>query len=143
MKQIIKYLQFTLLLTLLALAPAANAAVAVVAHPDSPFASISEKAAKKLFLGKSKSVGGVKATPVDQEDGMAARDEFYSRVVKKSSAKLKAYWSRQIFSGKGTPPAVVGGDGEVKAWLGKNHDGIGYIDASQVDSSVKVLIEIP
>jgi len=56
---------------------------------------------------------------------------------------MKAYWSKMIFSGKAAPPAVFDNDAAVKSWVASNTDGIGYIDSSQVDVSVKVILTIP
>jgi ABC-type phosphate transport system substrate-binding protein len=44
-----------------------------------------------------------------------------------------------IFTGKGTPPKQSGSDADVKALIAKNPNMIGYIDASAVDGSVKVV----
>lgn len=52
---------------------------------------------------------------------------------------MKAYWSKLVFTGKGTPPQEVPGDAEVKALIGSNPSTIGYIDAGSVDASVKVV----
>ncbi len=44
-----------------------------------------------------------------------------------------------MLSGKGIKLDVLQDDAAVKAWVASHPDGLGYIDASQVDESVKVV----
>ncbi|HLO93975.1 MAG TPA: phosphate ABC transporter substrate-binding protein, partial [Burkholderiaceae bacterium] len=67
---------------------------------------------------------------------------FYAQVAGRSEAQIKAYWSRMVFTGKGAPPQEVGDGAAVKKLLANNPNLVGYIDAAQVDGSVKVLAEI-
>ena len=121
----------------------ANAGVAVVVNPGNAMTEISVKDAQRLYLGKtSKFPGGGKAAVIDQSGGQAARAVFYDKVVGKTESQAKSYWSKQIFTGKGTPPEQIGGDAEVKAKVGANPQAIGYIDDSQVDGSVKSVLVI-
>jgi len=120
------------------------AEIAVIANTANPEASLTVAQAKKIFLGKRTSFpGGSWAEPVDQAEGSATRDAFYQKAAHKDAAQMKAYWSKMIFSGKATPPEIVGDDAAVKAWVAGNKDGIGYIDSSAVDGSVKVLLTLP
>lgn len=137
-----KMILFTAVLTLL-VGYAAKADIAVVAASGNAESSISDDAAKNIFLGKAKAFpGGANAKPCDQAEGSAIRNNFYQKLTGKSADDLKAYWSKLIFTGKGTPPEAVDGDAGVKAWLGKNADGICYIDSKSVDGSVKVLYTV-
>jgi len=119
------------------------AEISIIVHPDNAIASIDEKAAKKIFLGKSKKFpGGGKAQPIDQTGG-AARTAFHSTITKKNAAKLKAYWSRMVFTGKAQPPKEVADDAGVIAKIASDPEAIGYVDSASVDSSVKEILKIP
>ncbi len=125
-------------------ASSAWAEIAVIAHPDNPEPGLTAAQAKKIFLGKRTSFpGGAWATPVDQPEDSPIRDQFYQKVAGKDAGQMKAYWSKMIFSGKATPPEVVGDDAAVKAWVAGHKEGIGYIDGGAVDGSVKVLLTLP
>ena len=127
----------------LGLASATWAEVAVIVHPSAGFDSLSEDDISRLFLGKSKSFpAGAQAVPVNQNEGSAARDKFNEAVCKKNASQYKAYWSQLVFTGKGTPPKDAGDDAAVKALVAANPTMIGYIDASAVDASVKVVHKI-
>lgn len=118
----------------------ANAEISVIVSSNNPNATIDQSTVSKIFLGKSKSFpDGSQAVPVDQDDGSAARDAFNSTVLGKSSSQLKSYWSRLIFTGKGTPPKQSGNDAAVKKLVADNPNIIGYVDSSAVDGSVKVV----
>jgi ABC-type phosphate transport system substrate-binding protein len=117
-----------------------SAEVAVIVSSNNSNANISAADISKVFLGKSKSFpDGSQAIAIDQDDNRAARKEFNDKVLGKSSSQLKSYWSRLIFTGKGTPPKQVANDAAVKAAVAGNPAMIGYIDASTVDGTVKVV----
>jgi ABC-type phosphate transport system substrate-binding protein len=78
--------------------------------------------------------------PIDQAEGSITRVEFYAKVVGKTAAQIKAYWSKIIFTGRGQPPPTVSSSAEVKERLVENPAAIGYIDASMVDDSVRVVL---
>ncbi len=117
-----------------------SAEIAVIVSSNNSNSNISTADISKVFLGKSKSFpDGTQAIAIDQNDNSAARDEFNDKVLGKSSSQLKSYWSRLIFTGKGTPPKQVANDAAIKAAVAGNPAMIGYIDASAVDGTVKVV----
>ncbi|NOX09238.1 MAG: phosphate ABC transporter substrate-binding protein [Gammaproteobacteria bacterium] len=121
----------------------ALAGVAVIVHPSNADSSLSSGVVKRIFLGKkSKFPGGGKVVAIDQSYDSADRGQFYQKVVGKNSAQMKSYWSKMIFSGKGVPPESVDDGAAVKDWVAGHAEGIGYIDSSLVDDSVKVVLDI-
>lgn len=120
-------------------ASVAQAEIAVVVHPSNA-ANLDASNLSRIFLGKMKSFpGGVQALPLNQAEGNAVTSEFNSKVLKKSGSQLKAYWSKLVFTGKGTPPKAVGSDAEVISLVSTNPNLIGYVDASAVTADVKVV----
>lgn len=120
------------------------AEVAVIVHPSSGVASMTDDDVARIFLGKSNNFpGGAQAVPVNQDEGSPVRDKFNEAVCKKNASQYKAYWSQLVFTGKGTPPKDAGKDAAVKALIAANPNMIGYVDASAVDSSVKVVFKSP
>jgi ABC-type phosphate transport system substrate-binding protein len=118
----------------------AFAQVAVVVNPKSPLASMTADQVSGIFLGKSNTLpSGTTAMPIDLSDSVATREIFYTKVAGKSTAQVKAAWSRLVFSGKATPPKELASSAEVKKFVASNPDAIGYIEKSAVDSSVKVV----
>lgn len=134
----------TLRIVLLALglsSATAFAEVAVIVHPSNATA-LSAEEVQRLFLGKLKSFpAGGDASPVNLKEGLATREQFNQAVLGKSESQVKAYWSQLVFTGKGTPPKELDNDDAVKAFVAGTPGGIGYIDASKVDGSVKVVLK--
>ena len=116
-----------------------SAAVDVIVHPSNANA-IDAGDIKKIFTGKAKSFAdGSKALPITQADGNPATDEFNQNVLNKSSSQLKAYWSKLVFTGKGTPPEEAANDAEVVSLVSKNPNLIGFVSKGSADGSVKVV----
>ncbi|WP_438862292.1 substrate-binding domain-containing protein [Neptunicella sp.] len=125
--------------TLMLLSSIARADIAVIVHPSNADA-MDANDISKIFLGKSSSFpGGSKAVPVNQGEDQAARTEFDDKVLNKSASQLKAYWSKLLFTGKGSPPQNQANDSEVIALVASNPNIIGYVDAAAVNDSVKVV----
>jgi ABC-type phosphate transport system substrate-binding protein len=135
-----KFLKTKLCVTILGLTSVfAQAEIAVVVHPSNASA-LDSSAISRIFLGKLKSFDdGGQAVPINQESSMPATDEFNSKVLNKSGSQLKSYWSKLVFTGKGTPPKVVANDAEVISLISANPNLIGYIDATAVTGTVKVI----
>lgn len=120
-----------------------HAEVVVIVSAKSTATTLTAEQAADIFLGKANTLpGGGQAVPVDQPDGSAAREEFYSKAAGKTSAQVKAYWSKQIFTGKGQPPKEVGDNTGVKTLVAGNPNMVGYIDKSAVDGTVKALLSV-
>lgn len=117
----------------------ARADMVVVVSASSAVKQLTKDQVSGIFLGEATDFpGGGKAEPVDQDSG-AARDEFYTKVTGRSAAQIKAYWAKQSFSGKGTPPKSVSGDDEMKKAIAANPNAIGYLEKSRVDASVRTV----
>jgi len=130
-----------LLLAVSTLASTAHADVVVIVSAKSHITSLTAEQTAKIFLGKaSKFPDDSDALPIDQAEGSAIRDEFYSKVVQKSPSQLSAYWAKVIFTGDGRPPAILESNSNVRKSVAKNPNAIGYIDKNAVDKSVRVIL---
>lgn len=117
----------------------AFAEVAVIVHPSNA-ASLDQAEITRLFTGRGATFNnGNKATPLNLVESAPARADFDSKVLGKSSSQMKAYWSKLVFTGKGTPPKELNSDADMKAAVAADANAIGYIDAAAVDASVKVV----
>ena len=113
--------------------------VAVVSA-KSPVTVLTSSQVADIFLGKSSRFpDGTQATPIDLVEDSPVRDRFYAQYTGKSAAQVKAHWSKIIFTGRGQPPRQAANSREAKKLVAENPNAIGYIDASQVDATVRVL----
>jgi ABC-type phosphate transport system substrate-binding protein len=103
--------------------------VVAVVSSKSAITTLSKSQIVDIFLGRvSHFPDGLQAVPIDQPEGSAARDEFYAKVVGKSSAQMKAYWSKIIFTGRGQPSKEATSSAETKRRITENPAAIGYIE---------------
>lgn len=132
----------TLLLSALlgmTLSASAFADIVVIVNPANT-SEVSADDVGRLFLGKkNKFADGSKAVPFYLAQGHEAREEFNKKALGKSSSQLKAYWSKLIFTGKGTPPDALGSVDDVIAKVASDPEAIAYIDAASVNDKVRVV----
>jgi len=128
-----------LLIAAILSAPAAAEEVAVIVHKSNANA-VDRALVLKLYTGAARSwPDGSPVFVLDQSEDSPARAEFYAHVLGKSAATMKAIWAQNIFSGRGLPPKLANPDAEMKKLVSTNKNAIGYIAASAVDDSVKVV----
>ena len=119
---------------------AAHAGVVVVMSAKSNVDKLSKAQVAQIYLAKTDGLpNGQVARPIDQAEGAAVRNEFYSRVADKDAAQMKAYWAQLTFTGRAQPPRKLSGDAAVRDAVAANPAAIGYISDGAVDGSVKVV----
>lgn len=125
-------------------AVSAQAELVVIVNPKNPAASMSADQVAQVFLGRSTSFpAGGTAAPVDQKEGTALRDEFYTKVADKNPGQVKAFWAKQMFSGKGQPPKELASSADVKKAVAADPSAIGYIEKGALDTTVKSVLSMP
>jgi ABC-type phosphate transport system substrate-binding protein len=96
----------------------------------------------KIYLGDIRSwPDGTPTATIDLPESNSTRIAFYREVVGKSVANMKAIWSRLIFSGKALPPKQVANDDEVKKAVASATGGLGYINATAMDATVRKVLD--
>ncbi len=125
----------------LAIPGVALAEFSIIAHKGITVDSVTGAEAKKIWLGKKKSMSGGGVVKLsDLPVGNATRREFYSTIVKKKEKQLKAYWAKITFTGKGYPPQVFDSEAEVVEWVANTPGAMGYVSGAAVNDSVNVLL---
>ena len=121
----------------------ALAAMVAIVHPTNPLSEIDQPSVRRIWLGKDTFYRDGKAiVPLDVDLKSPVRRHFLKVIIDKSDAEFRQYWSRIVFTGKGTPPRNVGGDREVVEWVAKDPLAIGLVDESAVNSSVKKIMQV-
>ena len=85
---------------------------------------------------------GTAIEPIDFDDNSNLKWAFYRNIARKKPAQIHSYWSRAIFTGIDKPPAQVKNSSQLKVLLSQNPNAIGYMDAKDLDGSLKVLYRI-
>lgn len=122
-----------------------HAQVLVVASPQSPLVGISPTEVKSLFLGNPIQGGNLDFRPLDRMalEANSLKSSFLDRVMMMKPGEMKAYWSRKIFTGRGTPPPEAKTIEQVREWLSKEPLIVTYVTKEEFDpKSMKLLLEV-
>jgi len=84
---------------------------------------------------------GTPIVPLNLEAGTALRATFAARVLALDQARLAAYWNEQYFHGV-FPPTVLASTAAVKRYVASDPRAIGYLDARDVDDTVKIVLKL-
>lgn len=93
---------------------------------------------KAIFLKKITVIEDIHAVPVNLGAMDPIREKFENKIVEMSFDRLKSYWAKQHYLGK-RPPIGMHSEESVKAFVKNVEGAIGYINANNLDNSVKVL----
>ena len=127
-----------LILLFVTLSPAfpAQAQVAVVVHPSVAAAELSESDLLDIYsLDKSKWDDGSRIVPLSLD---SEADSFYGSIGRSHSA-LKKVWLRKKLSGTGQPPESLADAAALLQKVAATSGAVGFVPASAVDESVKVV----
>jgi ABC-type phosphate transport system substrate-binding protein len=127
---------FTAMLTAgLLMASVAQADVVVIGNLTAP--AMTKDEVTQFFLGKSQAM-----KPLDRPSSEPIKAQFYQKLSGQDLSQVKATWSRLVFTGKASPPKELPDAAAVKKAVAADPKAIGYIDKSEVDSTVKVLLSL-
>jgi ABC-type phosphate transport system substrate-binding protein len=122
---------------------AACADLAIIVHPDTETGELDTQNVRMLFLGERKSFpNGLHATPVNHVSGSPDRKEFFASVLSMPESGYSRHWKRKISTGTGHSPTELNSYEAILQSISSTPGSIGYIDASKVDDTVKVLFTV-
>jgi ABC-type phosphate transport system substrate-binding protein len=114
--------------------------VVAVVSARSPFAGLTAAQVADIFLGRTtRFPDGTLAVPIDQPEDSPLRERFYADFTGKSSAQVKAHWSKIIFTGRGQPPRQAASGTEARKLVAENPHAIAYIEQRLVDDTVRIV----
>jgi len=113
----------------------ADPPVAVIVNPAA--AGLTKDQVSDLFLGKITIY-----KPLDLPASAPAKAEFYQKVAGHDLSQVKATWARLLFTGKAQPPKELPDAAAVKKAVAADPKAVGYINKSDVDSTVKVILTL-
>lgn len=121
----------------------AQTELVVVAARGGPLTELSREEAEQLYLGRRTTLAD--GTPVSLVDLPAggARDNFYLELTGKNPSQTRAYWSRQVFTGRALPPREAATLTEARDWIATRPGTIGYLPAGNTDERLRVLLKLP
>lgn len=119
---------------------AGDPAFKVIVNPKNPIESVEREFLRNAWLKKEEEwADGDTIRPIDLSWKFAVRDRFTRQVIKKTPAQLKSYWSQQVFSGKGVPPAEADAVADVIGYVLANPGAVGYVPFDVDPHGAKVI----
>ncbi len=113
----------------------------IVVHPDNPSVSLGLNELTQIYLGrKTFFESGDRIVPLDLANYKAA---FYEGMLNKNLRLINQYWTKVIFSGRGTPPMEFTTSEKVIAFLKENPGGLAYLPAGVKIEFLKELKILP
>lgn len=134
------HLKTVVALAIALLAGSVHADVAIIVHKDNPVTSLSTMEFTRIYLGRlSAFPDGSPAVPINQVADSDVRATMEGDLLHKSPSQMKAYWTKLMFTGDGTPPEEVAGDAAMISRVASDPAAIGYVDAGSVTDAVRVI----
>ncbi|WP_290582023.1 hypothetical protein [Ketobacter sp.] len=135
-----KLFNIAMLSILLLVAARAPAGIVVIVNNENPVSELSKREIIDLYMGRNLYFSdGKLALRLDHPPTSGEREQFYQTLVKKSVAQMNAYWAKLLFTGRASPPLLMGDSEQLLDTVRNNRNAIGYIDESNLDDSVKVV----
>ncbi len=97
---------------------------------------------RKIFLAKTKAFPDGSPVKPLQTNEDEIRHEFNRLILNRSNGSINSYWARMLFSSRGKPPTIIGDAEKVKLAIAANPRAIAYINAEDIDDTVKVAMLI-
>jgi hypothetical protein len=120
----------------LAVSAAAQAGeIVVVMAPGAP--ALSKDQVVNVYIGRNKDL-----KPLDLPESGNERGVFYKKATDRDLAQIKAVWARIAFTGLGQPPRELPDDEAIKKAVAADRKAIGYIQKTQLDDTVKVVLDL-
>ncbi|MGM0632589.1 MAG: phosphate ABC transporter substrate-binding protein [Pseudomonadota bacterium] len=117
-------------------------AVVVIVAADSPVRELTREQVEAIFMGRTLTFpDGRRAAPVGLPEGAEARGRFFSRILGRSAAQVRAHWARLMFTGRGRPPATLSGVAAVLERVAGDPAAISYVQRRDLNESVRVVFE--
>lgn len=113
----------------------ARADVVVIVSAQSTTTRLTAEQIARIFQGKSNTM-----KPLDIRAPSSIRSEFYTKVVG-PDARVRAEWSKLLFTGKGSAPRELT-QAQVVTTIAADPNAIGYVDRTFVDMTVKVIYTV-
>ena len=113
----------------------------IVINETNRTSSISKRDVSRCFMKQTNTwISGQPVVPVDLAASSETRQAFSVAIHNRDVNAVKSYWQREIFSGRGAPPAEKASDQEVLAFVRANPGAVGYVSAdADVGEGVRVL----
>jgi len=119
---------------------AEESSFAVIVNNEQSIQTLSVTDLKRIYQNKMVAwPDGGRIEALDLESENTTRSQFSRKIFNQSSNKVDRGYLRRALSGKGQPPRIFSSEEAVIAYVRSHPNAIGYVKASLVDDSIKVV----
>jgi len=129
-----------LLLALAATAADTRAIEGVVVIGHNSIKRLDAPTLARIYTGRVIEVDGVPVTAINANAGSEVRIRFLQVFLNQDEDKYTAYWTVRRYIGKGASPREMGKSSDVIRFVTSTPGAIGYIDASDLQPGLNVLL---
>ncbi len=119
------------------------AEVVLVTSAASGIPALTAEEASQLYLGRRTTLSDGTAVTLYDLPGGPTRDRFYELLTGKNPNQIRAYWSRQVFTGRALPPREAKSADDLPTLLSNDGAAIGYLPDGQINPRLRVLLKLP
>jgi ABC-type phosphate transport system substrate-binding protein len=133
------YFTFLIIFILLS-AACVHAQISIIANKSVPVNSIEMGNVNQIYLLKARTwSNGTSINPIILKSENETCKQFFS-ALGTDFMEMKKFWMKLQLTGAGKPPEGVGSEDEVISKVESTPGAIGFVNASKVNSKVKVLL---
>ncbi len=111
----------------------------IVANPSLDIKTLSQRNAKKIFLGELPIWNnGLKVT-VAVHTSSEVYKQFTKQVCQKSTFQFENYWRRNLFTGKSLLPRLFKTEGELIKYISQTEGAIGFVSSKKSAANLKII----
>lgn len=112
----------------------------VIVHTENPTETLSKGKVSQFLLKKSfRWAHDDRVEPIDLTGDSPVRASLTEDIHGRSVNSVKAYWQRQIFSGRAVPPPELPDDSAAVEFVASHPGAIGYVSSSTPLQGVKAI----
>ena len=113
----------------------------IIVHSSIQIEKLTKNELSDIFLKKKRNWNnGMQIKPVDLSESLGIREDFSEAIHGRKVSSIKAYWQKQIFTGKGVPPPEKNSNQEVQEYIEENIGAIGYVSIDYKINRDKVTV---
>ena len=114
--------------------------VVIIVNSENPVLDISSEDLRNIFIAdKSVWEDGNSIQLVDWKINDSIREQFYAKIVRKSTAVVRRGWVQKIVIGNIYPPSVLSSEEEIVNYVATHRWAIAYVGKKAMPLTVKTI----
>ncbi len=115
----------------------------IVVHAENSLDTLPLETVRQYFLKKKTNwPSGQRVLPVDLHETSSLRELFSQQILQRKVRSVRAYWQKNIFSGRAVPPPEKKSDADVMSYIREHKNAIGYVSSNCVLSAELKVVQV-